>query len=144
MFNYILIIDTTTWSVYQANIFHKFQHLTMDDNKATLSESESYSYNIQELNYTVCNLGVFGGFDAHGLKTTVSWTRLSRSALSGSPSIILEEPVDWSVGDEVVIAPSRFDAWETETRFITAISEDQMTLTLDSTLRFDHLGNNDI
>ena len=39
-----------------------------------------------------------------------------------------------------MIGPSRYDPWETETFMITAVSGDGMTLTLNESLRFDHLG----
>ena len=39
-----------------------------------------------------------------------------------------------------MIGASRYDAWETEIFMITAVSADGMTLTLNESLRYDHLG----
>ena len=43
-------------------------------------------------------------------------------------------------GDEVVISTTGFNAWETETRHITAVSADGLTLTLNQSLEFTHIG----
>ena len=82
--------------------------------------------------------------DAHGKAKAISWTRLTSSAMAGSTSLSLIEPVDWQVGDEVVIAPSRFLASQTEIRTIQTVSTDKTTLTLDSALGYDHLGKSRI
>ena len=48
--------------------------------------------------------------------------------------------MSWQAGDEIVIGASRYDALETETFKITAVSGDGMTLTLNESLKYDHLG----
>ncbi|CAF3653212.1 unnamed protein product [Adineta steineri] len=47
--------------------------------------------------------GVLGGLDLHGLPRNVSWTRLGATALSNQNTIVLSEPVDWNVGDEIIL-----------------------------------------
>ena len=90
--------------------------------------------------YTQCiTAGVFGGLDIHGVERDVSWTRLSEAALAGSRQITLEMDVDWVVGDEIVIAPTGYNAWDAETMKITAITNNR-TLTLNGTLKHDHVG----
>ena len=83
---------------------------------------------------------VFGCLDLHGRPRQVTWTRLAKTAVIGSTSISLEEGVDWVTGDEVVIAPTSYSAWETETRKITVVSADKRTLTLNASLAHKHLG----
>ena len=39
-----------------------------------------------------------------------------------------------------MIGASRYNPWETETFMITAVSADGMTLTLNESLKYDHLG----
>ena len=70
------------------------------------------------------------------------WTRLSTTANANTDQITLETAVDWSINDTVVIATTglRHSQSESETRTITAISADRMTLTLDSPLENTHLG----
>ena len=85
-------------------------------------------------------IGVFGGLDLFGKDVGVTWTKLASVALMGDRQIFLAENVSWAVGDEIVIGPSHYDAWETETFMITAVSRDGMTLTLNESLKYDHLG----
>ena len=84
--------------------------------------------------------GVFGGLDLHGVQSTVSWTRLAASATSGTTSLVLSEPVDWSAGDELVVAPTGFSAWQTETVTIATVAADKVTITLTEALKYDHIG----
>lgn len=48
--------------------------------------------------------------------------------------------VDWVAGDEIIITSSGLSAWEGEKRKITSVSADNMTLTLNETLKFNHGG----
>lgn len=52
--------------------------------------------------------------EIHGLNRSVYWSRLSKTAQSGSDVIHLEEIVDWKRGDEIVIAPTSFEPYHTE------------------------------
>ena len=77
-----------------------------------------------------------------GKPITMPWTRLGATANVGDNQIVLESPVDWTVGDQIVIATSghRHTQHQNEVRNITHISADNMTLTLDETLDYKHLG----
>jgi hypothetical protein len=55
-----------------------------------------------------------GTLDLHGRHMTPAWTRLSQSAAEGSSTITLADIVNWSIGDEIVIAPTSFDMFEAE------------------------------
>jgi len=90
----------------------------------------------------LCNVyvGVFGGLDLHGQNYTKTWTQLSETVEAGSTTISLADPVDWPVGSDIVIAPTSFNAWESEGVRITAISADGRTLTLNDTLKYRHVG----
>ena len=70
------------------------------------------------------------------------WTRLGATADAGANQIFLESPVDWAVGDQIVIATTghRHTQRQNEVRNITHISADNMTLTLDESLEYKHLG----
>ena len=83
---------------------------------------------------------MFGGLDLFGKDVGVTWTKLGSIASMGDRQIVLAENVSWAVGDEIVIGPSDYNAWETETFMITALSGDGMTLTLNESLKYDHLG----
>jgi hypothetical protein len=68
----------------------------------------------------------------------VSWTQLGSSALKGSSTITLKEPVDWRVGERVVIASTATDPSQAEERTITAMSGSSVTL--DKPLQYAHYG----
>ena len=83
-----------------------------------------------------------GTLDLHGTEVPLTWTRLATTAAPGAFSITLVDPVEWNVGDEIVIATTGDyrSQKENEKKFITAISQDKKTLTLDLVLQFEHLG----
>lgn len=57
---------------------------------------------------------MFGNLEIHGLNRSVYWTRLSKTADPGTRIIHLEEAVDWKPGEEIVIAPTSFEPYDTE------------------------------
>ncbi|XP_040210574.1 fibrocystin-L-like [Rana temporaria] len=86
-------------------------------------------------------LGVFGELDLHGLPRAVYRTKLTNTAPAGSQYIILAEPVDWQVGEDILITTTSYSAWQTETRRIIDVSPDQRNLTLNVSLTFSHTAN---
>ncbi|CAL8298854.1 unnamed protein product [Lota lota] len=84
-------------------------------------------------------LGVFGTLELYGLAPNVYHTKLAATAAAGTNTLTLDQSVDWKTGDEVVISTTGFNAWETETRHITAVSADGLTLTLNQSLAFTHI-----
>jgi hypothetical protein len=67
---------------------------------------------------------------------------LNATANSGSSQITLCQPVNWLVGNEIIIATTGdyLSQTESEVRTITSISSDGLTLTLDTPLNNTHLG----
>ncbi|XP_069115224.1 fibrocystin-L-like [Argopecten irradians] len=84
-------------------------------------------------------IGVFGGLDLHGKDVGVYWTRLGSTAVAGDNTITLAQAVNWTAGSEIVLAPTGYDAWETETFRINSVSQDGLTLTLNSSLLYRHV-----
>ncbi|XP_053468790.1 PKHD1 like 1, tandem duplicate 1 [Ictalurus furcatus] len=87
-------------------------------------------------------LGVFGGLDLYGMPHRVYHTKLGSTAMAGSNSLSLQEPVDWQVGDEIVLSTTSYDPWQTETRTISAVSNNGLTLTVDQPLTYTHIAEN--
>ncbi|XP_062266639.1 PKHD1 like 1, tandem duplicate 1 [Platichthys flesus] len=85
-------------------------------------------------------LGVFGTLELYGQPHDVYHTKLAATASAGSNTLTLSQAVDWQVGDEVLISTTSYSAWETEKRFIGAVSADGRTLTLNSSLTHTHIG----
>ncbi|XP_053372863.1 fibrocystin-L-like [Mercenaria mercenaria] len=83
-------------------------------------------------------IGVFGGLDLFGKDVGRTWTELATTATAGSNKIVLTDQVQWSQGDEIVVGPTGFDPWQTESFKIEAVASDNVTLTLNSTLKYLH------
>ncbi|XP_075128051.1 fibrocystin-L-like [Leptodactylus fuscus] len=86
-------------------------------------------------------LGVFGQLDLHGLPRSVYRTKLANTVLAGSRSITLTDPVDWKVGEDILVTTTSYNAWQTETRSIITVSSDRKTLTLNASLSYNHSAN---
>uniref|UniRef100_A0AAV2K2L6 G8 domain-containing protein n=1 Tax=Knipowitschia caucasica TaxID=637954 RepID=A0AAV2K2L6_KNICA len=84
-------------------------------------------------------LGVFGILELYGKPSEVYHTKLSASSAAGTNTLALATAVDWKVGDEVAISTTSYDAWETEKHVISAVSQDGLTLTLDTPLAHTHI-----
>ncbi|MDR2212593.1 MAG: G8 domain-containing protein, partial [Pseudomonadales bacterium] len=67
-----------------------------------------------------------------------AWTKLAQTAEAGSSTINVLDASGWRVGDEIVLASTDFNPRQAETRHITAI--DGNTLTLDLPLSYMHFG----
>ncbi|KAK3107766.1 hypothetical protein FSP39_021797 [Pinctada imbricata] len=85
--------------------------------------------------------GVFGGLDLHGKDVGVTWTTLASTANVGDNTVTLSEPVEWQVGNDIVVTPTGYSPWEAETFRITAVSVGKTVLTLNDTLRFRHISH---
>ena len=77
-----------------------------------------------------------GALDLHGADTAVPWTRLAATAKKGDDRIVLDRPVDWKPGGEIVIASASADPNESET---TRVAEVKGTVVvLESPLAHEH------
>jgi hypothetical protein len=85
-------------------------------------------------------IAVFGNLSLVGVPRSVTWTRLAAPAPAGSNTLLLAQPVDWQVGEEVVVSPTTFASSELETAVITAVSSDRTALTLSRALTYAHAG----
>jgi hypothetical protein len=77
-----------------------------------------------------------GTLDLHGAPVSVAWTRLAAPAFAGDSEIVLDRPVDWKAGQEVVVASTSHDPSESEIRVIT--KADGATVSFDRPLSRDH------
>lgn len=76
---------------------------------------------------------VTGELELHGNPPTTAWTKINESAESGSTSLTLMENADWTIGEEIVIAPTDyFEAGNgisvSQRISITGISDNNLTL----------------
>ena len=84
-------------------------------------------------------IGVYGGLDLHGKPRQRSWTQLSKTANAGTNQLTLAQPVDWQINEEIVISTTSYSVFQTEKFKITAVSSNNLTLTLNASLQFDHI-----
>ncbi|RNA00179.1 fibrocystin-L, partial [Brachionus plicatilis] len=84
-------------------------------------------------------IGVYGGLDLHGQPREPSWTTLSASALKNSSQISLSVPVDWKVGELVVIGSTSYHPNQTEILQIVDKSNDNTSITFNTSLKYDHM-----
>lgn len=80
-----------------------------------------------------------GLLDLHGTPQ-VSWTKLASTASIGSTSLVLNEPVGWRIGDQIVISSSGLDPNEAEVRTIVD-RPNSTTATLNTGLSYRHFGD---
>jgi len=78
-----------------------------------------------------------GTLNLHG-NITNAWTKLAKTAEKGSSSIEVLNADQWQVGDEIVLASTDFNPRQAETRRITAINGN--SITLDAPLEYMHFG----
>ncbi len=81
-----------------------------------------------------------GTLDIHG-RDRIEWTHLGVNAAAGATSLTLVEPVDWVVGDSILVTSSRGNWNEAETRTITAVSPDMRTVSFTPGLAYLHNGS---
>lgn len=68
-----------------------------------------------------------GTLDLHGA-AAATWTRLASPAKKGDDRLVLEKPVDWKPGAEIIIAPTSDDPKEAETRRVAEVKGDIVIL----------------
>lgn len=84
-------------------------------------------------------IGVFGGLDLHGRSRNVSWTRLDTTAAAGQNTIVLSEPIDWVVGDEIIITTTDANIEHTERHKIASINSSKLQITTVNPLTYTHV-----
>ena len=67
-----------------------------------------------------------------------AWTKLAETAEAGSTRINVLDASEWRVGDEIVLASTDFNPRQAETRHITRIRRNRITL--DEPLEYMHFG----
>ena len=78
-----------------------------------------------------------GTLNLHGNRTN-TWTKLAKTAEAGSSVITVLNADQWQVGDKIALASTDYNPRQAETRFISAINGN--TITLDEPLEYMHFG----
>jgi len=81
---------------------------------------------------------VMGDLEIHGSPATPTWTRLAATAQAGASLLTLSTPVNWKVGDHIVVASTSDRLQESEENYLAGIAG--TTVTLATPLRYEHDG----
>lgn len=86
-------------------------------------------------------MATYGGeLRLHGQTNNIGYQRLNRTAQIGSTSITLASPVNWRIGDSVVISSTGFNMNEAERVTITSISSNKQQISFSPALKHQHYG----
>ena len=86
----------------------------------------------------------YGILEMHGIERPVTWTDLKETAEIGATSITLNDvtgdPLDWKVGEDIVIASTNFSGRDAEQRTIESITniDTNPVITFSEPLVFKH------
>ncbi|KAJ8026384.1 Fibrocystin-L [Holothuria leucospilota] len=85
-----------------------------------------------------------GTLDLHGKPVATTWTYLASTVFPGDVEMTLVQPVDWNVGNKIVIASTghHHAQKENEVLKITGISTDSRTLTVTPRFKYTHISMN--
>lgn len=72
----------------------------------------------------------------HGSVRSRTWTSIASTIPVGGTTLTVMEAVDWKVGEQIAVAASGFDHYESEQKTITAIAGN--TITVDSPFKYQH------
>lgn len=81
-----------------------------------------------------------GAIEFIGQDINKGWVKLDGDAKIGDHKILLERPISWKVGEEIVVGPTGFGPREAELFKITEISNDFKTISLSSSFKYFHWG----
>jgi hypothetical protein len=85
-----------------------------------------------------------GIMDLHGKVYSHTWSQLDSTAAVAATSIVIQDQVDWEVGQQIVIASTDVDHYQREERTIATITPNtpagKTTITFTGGLMYAHLG----
>jgi G8 domain len=121
--------------------FHQYHPLPYDDGGAVPG---FFGYKVLAASYggTLQLFGkkgaTYGAVDAANSGT--SWVRLAQTLHSGGTTLVLDRPVDWAVGDRIVVTTTDYLPGHSEPLTIASVSADQQTLTVEEPAQYLHNG----
>lgn len=87
-------------------------------------------------------IGAFTGtVDIHGKKRQPTWTLLGATVLPGATTLTLVEPVDWEVGEIIIITPTDTNREHFEFLTIVNVSNDNLTVEFTPPLLHAHFAD---
>nr|XP_056712789.1 fibrocystin [Euleptes europaea] len=84
-------------------------------------------------------IGVYGKLQMHSAYTRNSWTRLGNDAAPGNERFLVEDPLDWHRGDNIVITSSSYEAHQAEIATLEEVNGH--SIRIRERLLYRHLGH---
>jgi cell migration-inducing and hyaluronan-binding protein len=77
-----------------------------------------------------------------GKPVDIVWTKLAATANAGLSVIKVQDSVTWTNGDKIIIASTgpANSVVQNELHTVVSVAADGVTITINGTLQFDHLG----
>lgn len=70
-----------------------------------------------------------GDLELHGVAPAVIWTKINQHAPANTNQLSLEQPVDWQVGDQIIVGPTNFYGQsETELHQVAGLAGQSLSL----------------
>ena len=82
---------------------------------------------------------MFGALEIHGIPRSVYWTQLTQTVTPGDDTLTVAAETDWVIGDEIVVATTSYEAWQTETFQIAEVLS-ASSFRLNGTFAYKHIG----
>ncbi|XP_078503492.1 fibrocystin [Lissotriton helveticus] len=94
-----------------------------------LRASEGIScHRLDGINVDPGTIGVFGKLQIHSVYPKMTWTRLGADIAPGNDRILLEDAVDWTPGEDIVISSSTYDAHQAELETLKVVSKNSIKI----------------
>eukprot|EP00775_Hariotina_reticulata_P007671 gene7671-7873_t len=84
-----------------------------------------------------------GRFDVHGFMQGLTWTRVSKTVLAGSNLILLQEPVQWQAGEDILLVTTIWKdelSNQNEVLRILSVSVDGRIIRTRQLIQYNHYG----
>lgn len=141
--------EDLTLTVASINVLGKFQlgspscPLQSKGIVVTLKGGSDHGIYTEHPNHSKGIIAMAGGqLDVHGKPFVVTWSRIAKTALPGDTTLALQQPVDWEVGQQLVVITTNYedDASNHQNEVKTIAGVNGNVITLDSALSFMHYG----
>ncbi|NXC48112.1 PKHD1 protein, partial [Penelope pileata] len=97
-----------------------------------------YCDHLEEINVHPGSIGIYGKVQIYSAYPEKSWTHLEANVAPGNERILVEDEVDWSPGEDIVISSSSYEAHQAEV--VTLKEVNGHSITLQERLLHRHIG----
>jgi hypothetical protein len=124
--------------------FYQYDPLPYDDGKNSQGLQGFFGYKVLAVSYggTLQLFGKKGG--TYGTvdpsNSGTSWVRLNKTLNPGDSTLVLDRPVDWTAGDQIVVTTTDYLPGHSEQLTIARVKTDGQTITVQEQVKYTHSG----